>query len=268
MKIIHSYFTEGYYEWARLLLDSLQRSNGKKYKVILSSRNVDKGRRNQLLNSYKGDISIINKNLDYKTLAKRAGINVDTLMQFKSETEQVKINKGNWVWKLMISAEDRIREIREVANSLHEGDLMLNLDIDSYIRKPLASWFDIMAENDFTSIIKYQQQMKKFGYIKKKAYVIICCIQGYNINPRSLEFLDKWMFCIDRVSPKFRPRGFGQITCYEAYIALQNALKWGIIPPNEYSLSGQGDCILWGANKGPKHENLARFRGDYNNANI
>lgn len=266
MKIIHSYFTEGYYEWARLLLDSLRKSNGKKYKVILSSRNLDKGRQNQLLKLYNGDIEIRNKNLDYKELAKRAGIKLDTLMQYKTETEQVKINKDNWVWKLMISAEDRIREIREVANGLQEGDLMLNLDVDSYVRKRLDSWFDIIAENDFSSIIKYDKQIERLGYIKKKAYVIICCIQGYNINEKSLRFLDRWMFYIDRVSPKFRPRGFGQITCYEAFLELKDDLRWGIIPPNTYSLSGQGDhCILWGANKGPKHENLARFRGDYGN---
>lgn len=263
-KIIHSYFTEGYYDWARLFVDSLQKSNGKKYKLILSSRNLDKSRRQQLINSYNGEIIVINKNLDYKALAKRADINVDKLMQFKSETEQVKINKDNWVWKLMISAEDRIREIREVANSLNEGDLMLNLDIDSYIRKPLDFWFDIMAENDFSSIIKYDKQIARLGYIKKKAYVIICCIQGYNINEKSLKFLDRWMFYIDRVSPKYRPRGFGQITCYEAFLELKDQLRWGIIPPDTYSLSGQGNhCILWGANKGSKTENLKRFRGDY-----
>ena len=264
MNVIHSYFTEGYYDWARLLIDSLSKSNGKKYKLILSSRNLDKGRQKILLNSYRGDIEIRNKNLNYKDMAKRAGVKLDTLMQYKTETESVKINSYNWVWKLMVSAEDRIREIREVANSLHEGDLMLNLDVDSYIRKPLDPWFDIIAENDFTSIIKYEKQLERLGYIKKKAYVIICCIQGYNIGEKALHFLDRWMFYIDRVSPKYRPRGFGQITCYEAFLELKDELRWGIVPPKTYSLSGQGNCILWGANKGPKHENLARFRQDFN----
>jgi hypothetical protein len=265
MKIVHSYFTEGYYDWARLFVESLAKTNKKKYKLILSSRNLDKNRQEQLKKLYKGDIEVINQNLDYKTLAKRAEIPLDTLMQYKTETENVKINKYNWVWKLMISAEDRIREIKRVAYSLNKGDLMLNLDIDSYIRKSLDPWFDIIDNHDFTSIIKYDQQMKKFGYIKKKAYVIICCIQGYKIGDPSLLFLDRWMYYIERVSPKYRARGFGQITCYEAYDYLKDMLYWGIIPPNTYSLSGQGDnCILWGANKGAKHENLARFRADFN----
>jgi hypothetical protein len=265
MKIIHSYFTEGYYDWAKFLLESLNKSNGQKYKVILSSRNVNKQRRNRLLNLYNGDIEIINKNLDYESLAKRAKVNINALMQFKDETEKVKIGKDNWVWKLMISAEDRIREIREVAYSLHDGDLMLNLDVDSYIRKPLDSWFDIISKNDFSSIIKYDKQLAKFGYIKKKAYVIICCIQGYKISDLSRLFLDRWMFYIDRISPIYRARGFGQITCYEAYKELKDQLSWGIIPSNTYSLTGNGNnCILWGANKGSKTENLARFRKDFN----
>ena len=263
MKIIHTYFTEGYYDWARLFLQSLKKSNGQKYKVILSSRNLDSARIQKLKGLYS-DVEIRNKNLDYNKLAKRAGIDMQTLMKYKVQTEQVKINKHNWVWKLMISAEDRIREIKDVANGLKPGDLMLNLDVDSYIRSNLDSWFDIIAENDFTSIIKYDRQIKRLGYIKKKAYVIICCIQGYNIGEKSLKFLDRWMFYIDRVSPKYRARGFGQITCYEAYMNLKDELKWGIIPPDSYSLSGQGKhCILWGANKGPKHVNLKRFRSDY-----
>ena len=261
MKVIHSYFTEGYYEWAKLLVNSIRKSNGEDIKIILSSRNLDSKR----IKSLEGkNIVIINKDLDYNKLAKRAEIKTNTLMKFKKETEQVKINKNNWVWKLMISAEDRIREIREVANTLKQDDIMLNLDVDSYIRKPLDSWFKIISENDFTSIIKYDKQMKNFGYIKKKAYVIICCIQGYNINEKSLKFLDRWMFYIDRVSPKYRPRGFGQITCYESFIELKDELRWGIIPPNSYSLSGKGNVTMWGANKGSKSENLERFRKDFN----
>jgi len=157
MKIIHSYFTEGYFEWAKFLVESIEKSNGNKYKIILSSRNLPKQKQDQL-RLYK-NIEVINKNLDYSDLAKRAGIKLNTLMQYKSETEKIKINSYNWVWKLMISAEDRIREIRRVANTLNEGDLMLNLDVDSYVRKPLAPWFDLISQNDFSSIIKYEKQL-------------------------------------------------------------------------------------------------------------
>lgn len=262
MRVIHSYFTEGYYEWAKLLLRSLRKNNSAETRIILSSRNLDQKRQNTLKTLY-GNLELRNKNLNYQKLASRAGINIDQLMRFKNETERVKINKNNWVWKLMISAEDRIREIREVAKSLNKGDLMLNLDVDSYVRKPLNPWFKIISENDFSSIIRYDRQMKKFGYIKKKAYVIICCIQGYNINEESLNFLDRWMFYIERISPKYRARGFGQITCYEAFMELKDELKWGIIPPNTYSLSGRGNVILWGANAGSKSENLKRFNEDF-----
>ena len=90
MKIIHSYFTEGYYDWARLFIESLKKSNGQKHKLILSSRNLNDSKINQLKKLYK-NIEIRNKDLDYKKLAKKAEINLDTLMQFKSETEKVKL---------------------------------------------------------------------------------------------------------------------------------------------------------------------------------
>ena len=260
--IIHSYFTEGYYPWALLFVESLKKSNGEKHQVILSSRNLPEGKQNHLKSLYK-NLEVRNKNLDYKEMAKKAGISLSTLMGFKSETEHIKISKHNWVWKLMISAEDRIREIRDVVSEQLDDELVLNLDIDSYIRKKLDPWIEVIAENDFSSIIKYDKQIRKFGYIKKKAYVIICCIQGYKVSNLSREFLDRWVFYIDRVSPKYRPRGFGQITCYEAYMELKEKLWWGIIPPDTYSLTGNGDCILWGANKGPKDANLMRFRKDF-----
>jgi hypothetical protein len=179
--------------------------------------------------------------------------------------ETVKINKNNWVWKLMVSAEDRIKEIREVLLSLEDGENMLNLDIDTYIRRPLDSWFDIVKENDFTSIFRIEKQMRKFGFLKKKAYLIICCIQGYTVNDRSRKFMDTWIKHIESMKAPDRPKGWGQITCWRAYEEMKDELICGSVPEKSHSLTGVGkDKIIWGANKGSKTENLARFKQDFN----
>lgn len=261
--IIHGYFTEGYYPWAELFVKSLKKSNGEQHQLILSSRNLDDKRISKLEKIYKG-VEIINKYLNYEKLAKRGNVPLSTLMKFKKETETVKINKKNKVWKLLISAEDRIKEIREVARSLNHGDLMLNLDIDSYIRKPLDPWIDIISQNDFTTIWRIEKQIRKHGYVKKHNRAMVACFQGYNINEKSLKLLNRWVHYIDRISPPKRLAGFGQTTLYEAYLELKDELKWGDIPKDSFSLTASIDrCILWGANKGSKTENLERCRRDF-----
>lgn len=261
--IIHSYFTEGYYPWAELFVESLRKFNGQKHRLILSPRNLSKDRINKLKKMYKG-VEIINKNLNYEKLAKRGKIPLNILMRYKEETEKIKINVNNKIWKLLISAEDRIKEIREVARSLNHGDLMLNLDIDSYIRKPIDPWIPIIAQNDFTTIFRIEKQIKKFGHVKRPNHAMVACFQGYNINDKSLNLLDRWIHYIDKVSPPDRPKGFGQSTLYSAYIELKDELKWGDIPKDTFSLTASsGDFILWGANKGSKTENLKKCRRDF-----
>jgi hypothetical protein len=262
VKVVHTYFTNGYFEWAKLFIQSFKKHND--YKLIVSSRNLHDDQIKKLKGLYS-NIEVRNKNLDYKNLAKRARIPVKTLMNYKQETEKVKVNMVNKVWKLLISAEDRIREIRDVAYSLREGDLLLNMDVDSYIKKSVNSWFDIIKENDFTSIYRYDKQMRKFGYIKKPFYVIICCLQGYTINERALLFLDRWMKEIDDVPAHERPKSFGQLACYNAFLTMEDDFKFGQIPESDFCLTGNlnQDCILYGANKGSKTINLNKFMKDF-----
>jgi len=262
--IIHSYFTEGYFPWAKLFLKSFKHSNGEDYRMILSSRNLDEKRIDALKGMYK-DVEIINKDLKYGQLAKRAKIPKATLLEFKRETERVKINMNNKIWKLLISAEDRIKEIKEVHDTLEDGELMLNFDIDSYIRKPIDPWIEIVKNNDFTTIFRIKKQIKKFGHVKRKNHAMVCCIQGYNVSEKTRNLLKIWVEEIDKVEPTDRLKGFGQISLYDAYIRLKDTMRWGdLLPKDKFSLTGVGDnCILWGANKGSKTVNRKAFEADF-----
>lgn len=261
--VIHSYFTEGYYPWAKLFVKSFKHSNGEDYRMILSSRNLDQKRIDALKGMYEG-IEVINKNLNYKNLAKRAKIPLQQLMAFKKETEQIKINMNNKIWKLLISAEDRIKEIKEVHDSLEDGELMINFDVDSYIRKPIDPWIEIVKNNDFTSIFRIEKLIRKFGYVKRKNHAIVCCVQGYNVSQKTRDFLTEWVHQIDIVPPTKRPKGFGQISLYEAYLKFENDLRWGDLPKKQFSLStGTEQALLWGANRGSKTDNRKKFQREF-----
>jgi hypothetical protein len=261
--IIHAYFTDGYYPWADFFVRTLKHSNGEDNKLIVSSRNLNKNQIKGLKDLYK-NIEVRNKDLDYQKMAKRAKVSLNELMVMKKQVETIKINKTNRVWKLMTSAEDRIKEIRDVHNSLPEGEHFLNMDIDTYIRHPLDPWFKIVRENDFTSIFRIEKQMREFGYLKREDFLIICCIQGYTISKKTTNFLNKWVEHIDSLNPPERSKGWGQTTCYRAYDEVKEELKWGNINPKTFSLTGVGEHhLIWGANKGSKTENLKRFKQDF-----
>jgi hypothetical protein len=263
--IIHSYFTEGYFPWAKLFVKSFKQSNGDGYKMILSTRNLDQ-KRIDILKGMYDDVTVINKDLDYGQLAKRAKIPKAQLLAFKNETEKIKINMKNKIWKLLISAEDRIKEIKEVHDSLEDGELMLNFDVDSYIRKPIDPWIEIIKNNDFTSIFRIEKQIRKFGKVphNRRQHAICCCVQGYNVGEKSRKLLDLWVKEIDSVPPTKRTKGFGQISLYDVYVRIKDELKWGDLPKNQFSLTGQGkQNILWGANKGAKNDNLRAFKQEF-----
>ena len=79
--IIHSYFTEGYLEWAKLFLSSLVWSNKhllNDISIILSSRNIGDIQINELKKIYP-DITVLNRNLAYEQMAKRAKVSKEML---------------------------------------------------------------------------------------------------------------------------------------------------------------------------------------------
>jgi len=260
-KIIHSYFTEGMYEWGKLLVESIKWSNGEKYEIILSTRNL---KQSQIDTFYKlyNNISVINKELDYKKLAAKANVSVDVLMQYKKQVETTQLNEQSKVWKLMIAGENRIKEVREIVNSLDDGDLLMHLDVDSFIRNPLDPFWELMEKNDYTGVVNVDKQ-RKAGQMKPLSAIIIC-FQGYNVNEKSKKFLNTWIAEIDAVQPAARPRGYGQISAYHAFTKVENELRWGDLPKVDIAIgTGGGDNILWGACIGKKDQALKRFRNAF-----
>jgi hypothetical protein len=213
--IIHSYFTEGYYGWAKLFIESLKKTNGTGLKVILSTRNLYHEYIEELCGMYP-NLSCLDGKLSYDKMAKRINVDKDTLLRYKNEVETIKVNKNNKAWKLMIAAEDRLKEIYKVLNIWKEP--ILHVDIDTYVTKDISPILKVVEENDFTTRWRFEKQIKRDGYVKYENRATLISVQGYKGNDKSITFLKDWIDILCKVPPAKRPTGFGQTSCYRAYL--------------------------------------------------
>ena len=132
--IFHTYLTDGYFEWAKLLIKSLKKTNGEDNAfVIVSSRNLKPEQCDELESLYK-DLRVFNKNLNFKKMAKRARVDEDTLMRYKNKVETIKVDRESKVWKLMIAAEDRLKEILSILN-LYDQPMILLMGATEVFKK-------------------------------------------------------------------------------------------------------------------------------------
>ncbi len=258
--IVHSYFTEGYFGWAKLFIKSLRKTNGDNLRVILSSRNLDDKRHEEISKLYP-NLEIINKKLNYGKLAKRARIDKKTLLRYKNQVETKKVNKENKVWKLMIAAENRLKEVQEVLNTYDSP--MLHVDIDTYVKKDITPILETVVNHDFTTRWRIERQIRKNGFVKNENRATLISVQGYNGSSKSKEFLQTWIEHLCKVPPHERITGFGQTSCYYAYLDWKDKMSFGDVPQSFLSPTGKGQGILWGANKGNKEDTLRRYQDDF-----
>lgn len=258
--IIHAYFTEGYFEWAKLFIKSLRKSNGDGLKVVLSSRNLDGKRHDELCKLYP-NLVIINKELNYVEMAERARVDKKTILQYKKQVETKSVNKNNKVWKLMIAAEDRLKEIQTILNTYDSP--ILHVDIDTYVKKDITPILETVINHDFTTRWRIEKQMRRFGSVKYENRATLISVQGYNGSPKSKAFLQTWIKHLCKVPPHERLTGFGQTSCYYAYLEWKDKMSFGDVPSSFLSPSGNGPGILWGANKGHKEDTLRKYKDDY-----
>jgi ACT domain-containing protein len=255
--IIHSYFTEGYYPWAELFVKSLRKTNGDDLKVFLSSRNLSSHRKENITKLYP-KLTLIDKKLKYGQMAKRVGIDKQTLLKYKNTVEKIHVDKESKVWKLMIAAEDRLKEILWVLKTYKEP--MLHVDIDTYVTKDISPILKVVESNDFTTRWRIEKQIKRDGYVKYENRATLISVQGYNASSKSKSFLDTWIDKLCKVPPHKRQTGFGQTSCYQAYCIWKDKMSFGDVPPEFLSPQGFGKGILWGANKGFKKDTLKTYR--------
>ena len=79
----------------------------------------------------------------------------------------------------------------------------------------------------------------------------------------SKAFLKTWLNHLCKVPPHERPVGYGQTSCYYAYLDWKEKMSFGDIPQEFLTPSGYGKGILWGGNKGDKNKTLEKYEKDF-----
>ena len=252
--IVHAYFTNGFFGWAKIFVESFRHTNGNDIRICLDGRDLSNNQIDEL-SSHK-NITIYNRELNKEWLAKRAGIGVNELLTHKDQIEKVHVTDKSKIWKLMIAADDRVKSIREALHRYKDSKhtYMLHCDIDLYFRNKITNLFNLIRSHDISF---------RFRLNSKPNRKIMIGVEGLHIK-KSIAFLDQWIRYVNDVKPADRPLGYGQTSCYYAYRDLKDQYKWGDIPIEFISPHMRPDDIIWSANttKG-KTENLQICRDDF-----
>ena len=268
--IIHSTFTDGYFEYAKLFLRSLKSCHDEDYRVIFTTTDLVVDQLEQLKEIYD-NLEIYNFAFDYKPICEalclplrkvrhlKTGVEHDQAMM--ADVERVK-------WKLYVAAEKRVKiDIPFVMNQCDTGGLIAHFDIDMYFRKPLDPIFDIIRQNDFSTICR-----PKIKQLWRRTFI---CIMGIKTNNNGHRFMRTWGKELDSIPLKDKPFGFGQTSCWTVYKKLQDKMELGNIPEwfvTDAIKKGKKKrklvkkALIWSANNprgGNKDQTLIKFRKDF-----
>jgi hypothetical protein len=207
--MIHSYFTDGMFEFAKIFLESFKITNGEQENIVFSTRNLSYEQITELKDLYSR-LKIYNIYFNYNEISKRIAIPKSVLLTHKREVENNHVTDGNKIWKLIIAGEDRIKDLFNIMlNRSHQGDIIIHFDIDTLFRKPLSPIYPLAEKNDLCLLIRH-------NLMPYKARITISTI-GVNVNRRTINFFSKWVGIINTIHPQARPIGFGQLSCWFAY---------------------------------------------------
>lgn len=253
--IIHSYFTDGFFPWAKLFVESFKFHNGEKTPIILCTRNLNNEQIGELYDLHS-NIKVHNEHIDLKDLAKSLGVKHKSLLKHKRQIEKDHITSASLMWKQFTSADQRIRTIYDVMKE-YEGKtkFMLHWDIDMYIRGNLKDLYKIVKEHDIS--IRFRDK-------SKESRKVMGGLIGFKVDKHVFKFMKRWIKYLDDVPIPKRKIGYGQTSFYYAYRDLKDDYNWGHIPLNYISPSMRDKDKVWSANtKAGKTENLKKCRRDF-----
>ncbi len=264
--ILHTYLTDGMYEWAPVFLNSFKLHNGEDVPIIISTRDLKQKQINKIKELYS-NLEVRNKKIDYNYLQERMGLSLSKIKEFKRQIEHGNVNKKNKIWKQYISVEDRYRNsivdvMDDYINSDHSH--MMHIDIDMYFRGSLKELFELIEDNDIT--IKFRIKEKP---MKKKAQnenrKVLGSIVGLKLDNHVRKFMDIWIKHIDSLHLTEKKKGFGQASFYRAYLETINNYKWGHINKFYATPTPQKNAIIWAGNRGEKDNKLKYFKENIKN---
>lgn len=255
--IIHSYLTDGFYGWAEIFVKSFRYHHGDKYKIVLTTRDLNEYQINRLKLFYPR-LEVKNKPLNLRKIASRANLSIEDVIKLKNHIENNAVTERTFIWKQAISVEDRYRtSILETMRYNPKEDYLIHFDIDMYFRSELNDLFNIIKKNDIS--IKF----RKKSQLNRK---VMGGLIGFKLNIRTRDFMKRWIYHIDKLPLYKKPLGYGQTSFYLAHLDFERKLKWGDIPSKYISPRFLQSDVIWSGNtKDGKAKNLSKCQSDFRN---
>lgn len=258
--IIHAYFTDGFFDWAKFYLETLRYYNNLLYPVVFNTVGLTDGQQRELLSLYPSGLTILNERLNLSLFSQRANIPMERVAQYKKECECKFVDSTNRVWKLMTAGEDRVKALNNIMAQYHLHDFyVLHTDIDVYFRGSLSPLFREVSYCDIA--LRFRP---KINPIKARMSI---GLMGLRMNTKTFGFMGEWVRQIEKVPAQHRQIGYGQISCWEAYKNTRHdKIIWGNLP-KAYGSHGKtkNNQKLWSGNihNMGKREVLRWFRKDF-----
>lgn len=210
--IIHNSFTDGYFDYAKLFLESFKIYHGEDIKIVMTTTDLSDNNIFELQKLYN-NLDIYNESFDYKPICEELNMSKEDIKKLKYGVEHHNARQNKYLrvrWKLHVAAERRVKyTIPYILNTYESEDLIIHSDIDMYIRKPLYTLFEYLRKYDFS--VTYRE------YMSKEWRKIWMCLMGIKPNGAGKRFFKQWAKELDKYSLRDKPFAYGQISCYRVY---------------------------------------------------
>lgn len=238
--IVHSFLTDGMFDWGILFLKSLKKFNNERYPVILSTRDLEEYQIKELEDIYC-NLIVLNEPLKMNKMCREIDVPKHKMLKWKKEIESGNTDTMNFKWKLYMSVMERYRRSLKEIITKFDCKTILHFDIDTCIRGKIDELESLVKQYDVSLRFRNQDQRVK-GRICGN-------LIGITINDRSVEFLNRWIQRINNMGIRHMPKGYGQISLYETYKDMENDITWGHID-NHIGIDREFDkhSLIWEGN--------------------
>ena len=256
--LIHSFATDGYYDFAVSLLESFKAQHGDHIRFLLHTRDLSEKQILGLKSRYK-ELTIKNSVTDWDWLCKASGMRKQQLLIGKQRVEEhgnrFMSSRQAYHWRHYISIYCRYHDaIAEAFEFAGEGEHILHLDADSYIKKDITIVFNLIKLADVSLLLRpglSPEWRKVYG-----------CIMGFTVNDSSRKLIQRVRSHIRAIDFKNIPKGYGQTVFWRAYCDLKKSdVRFASIPESWINKGFNNRGFILSANNGlRKKETAKRYR--------
>jgi len=213
--LVHTYCTQQYFRHTVKFIESFRSFHGTG--IFVSSRGLGSDQVHALIRL--DNVIVNNQHLDVHDMTEETRTNLAVLHDYEKSIANREPPGKNLLWKLYISVKDRYR--RSIDEALAFGHNILHFDADTLVKQPLDPLFKMIKRHDIC--IKFKDYDCKLGGV-------VGNLISFQNKPQTREFLNTWYDIIDKVKVHEMPRGFGQMSFYQAYRKNRDLVNFGRIP--------------------------------------